>query len=114
MSAESDKAGRIAAKGLDLIDKILDELATVPRDDWGKTHVRDVTDCVQAAVRFQAEERAQLDFEKEAKLAPEDIRAAMIEWLRGLPASEKQALMAEAGLVPPGAVTQPQEAQPHA
>lgn len=109
-------AGKIARKGLRVVDKMLDGLAGLADDEpkrWPANYARQVTDCVLAAVKVQAEERAQLEFEDKANLAPEDIRAAMVEWLRGLPQSEKQALMAEAGLVPPTVLPTSQETQPH-
>ena len=94
MSTESDIAGRIAKKGLRIIDKMLDELESVPRDDWSKTHVRDVTDCVMAAVKVQAEERAQLEFEQSAGM--EDLRRLLKQYLAGLPAAEVSLIVAEA------------------
>jgi len=104
MSSESDKAARITAKGLRIIDQMLDVLEKVPYDDWSKTHVRDVSDCVMAAVKVQAEERAQLEFEEGAKLSPEDIRALLKEYLAALPQAEYAALVAEARAAQPSEV----------
>ena len=113
MSAEKVTAKRLAEKGIKLLDKILVSFEEMPdKQLWG--HVKNITDCVMACVKVQAEEREQLDFEKTAQLSPEDIRAAMVEWLKGLPLEEKHALMAEAGIAPPIAPQAAQEAQPHA
>lgn len=95
ISAESDMAAKIARKGLAMIDRVLDQLDTVPREDWSKTHVRDITECVMAAVRVQAEERAQAEFEKENRLTPEDVRALIKEYLASLPPVDVMAFFAE-------------------
>jgi hypothetical protein len=93
MSTENDVAGKIARRGLALIDKVLDELAIVPRDDWGKTHVRDITDCVLAAVRVQAEERAQAEWEKDNRLSEDDVKELIRDYIAKLPAAEFAAIV---------------------
>jgi hypothetical protein len=102
---ERDQAEAIAHKGLRMLDKVLDELSVIPREDWSKTHVRDISECVMAAVKFQAEQRAQLEWEAKAGLKPDDIRAALKDYLASLPRDQYQALLTEAGIaVPPSEV----------
>jgi hypothetical protein len=93
---ERAQAEAVAQKGLRMLDKVLDELSIIPREDWSKTHVRDISECVMAAVKFQAEERAQAEWEAKTQLKPEDIRAALKEYLSALPEPEYQALVSEA------------------
>jgi hypothetical protein len=96
MSAESDKAGRIAAKGLDMIDEYLDDLRELPKEKRSNYYAKNLTDCVLAAVKVQAEERAQMEFEETQKLGPEEVRALLKEYLAALPSGEFQRLVQEA------------------
>ena len=96
MTAESDTAGRIARKGLRIIDKMLDGLWGLADEEpkrWPANYARQVTDCVLAAVKVQAEERAQAEFEAALKLSPDEIRAALKEYLSSLPYDERVALL---------------------
>jgi len=98
ISAESDIAGKIARKGLRLVDKMLDKMAALvelePRN-WPQNFARNVTDCILAAVKTQAEERAQAEFDKENRLSPEDVRGLIKDYLSALPAVDLVAFMAE-------------------
>ena len=96
MGPESDIAGRIAGKGLKILDKILDKLEAIPPCDWSGHHVRDITDCVMAAVKVQAEQREQLEFENGEKLGADDLRKLLKEYLASLPALDFAALVKEA------------------
>ena len=113
MSAEKVTAKRLAEKGLGLLSRILTDFEDMAGNQL-RGHAKNITDCVLACTKVQAEEREQLDFEKATQLDPEAIRDAMLDWLKNLPASEKQALMAEAGLIPPTMAPPAPEAQPHA
>lgn len=73
MSAELNTARRIASKGLKAIEKVLIELDGLPRDEWSRTHVKDITDCVNAAVKVLAEERERDSFEREAEAAARKV-----------------------------------------
>jgi hypothetical protein len=91
-------AEAIARKGLRMLDKVLDELSVIPREDWSKTHVRDISECVMAAVKYQAEQRAQMEWEAKASLSPGDIRQMLKDYLSSLPRDQYQSLLAEAGI----------------
>ena len=93
MSTESDIAGKITQRGLSAILRVLTELDGLPRDDWSKTHVRDITDCVLAAVKVQAEEREQLNFEREHNMG--DLRDLLKQYLASLPPAEVVSLVEE-------------------
>ena len=95
ISAKHDVAGRVVQNGLRLIARTLSELASIPRDERSSHYVRDITDCVLAAVKVQAEERAQAEFEKEERLAPEDVRALIKDYLAALPPVDMMAFFAE-------------------
>jgi hypothetical protein len=98
ISAESDIAGKIARKGLKIVDKMLDKMADLAEMEckaWPQNFARNITDCVIAAVKVQAEERAQAEFEKENRLTPEDVRGLIKEYLAALPPVDMLAFFAE-------------------
>ena len=98
ISAESDIAGRIARKGLRIVDKMLDKMAaTVELDPvkWPNNFARNITDCILAAVKTQAEERAQAEFEKDERLTPEDVRGLIKSYLSDLPPVDLMSFFAE-------------------
>lgn len=113
MSVEKITAKRLAEKGMALLDRILTDFEDMPPKQL-LGHTKNITDAVLACTKVQAEEREQLDFEKENQLSPEDIRAAFVGWLRSMPLEEKQQLMVETGLAPPLSPPPSQEDQPHA
>jgi hypothetical protein len=72
-SPDASIAERIASRGLKAIEKVLIELDGLPRDDWSRTHVKDITDCVNAAVKVLAEEREWEAFERESEAAARKV-----------------------------------------
>lgn len=93
MSTENDIASEVAGQGLRMLKKVLARLDEVPFEDWPKGYVRDISDCVMAAVKFQAGERQQLDFERENHLTSDDVRGLIKDYLAALPAAEFAALV---------------------
>ena len=92
MSVERATAKRLAEKGLGLLSRILTDYEDMPGNQL-RGHVKNITDCVMACVKVQAEEREQLEFESTASLSPDEIRAALKEYLSSLPYDERVALL---------------------
>lgn len=95
MSTESDMASEVAGQGLRMLRKVLAKLDGLPLEDWPKGYVRDIAECVLAAVKVQTEERAQAEWERENRLTPEDVRGLITNYLSALPAVDLVAFMAE-------------------
>ena len=105
----------ILDRGIRAISAGIDELAALPKESRSERyHWRNLASCVETAARVQAEVREQTEFESKESLSSADIRKAVLDFLSALSAQDKQALMAEAGLIPPTMAPPAPEAQPHA
>jgi len=93
MSAELVTAKRLAERGLGILSRILTDFEDMPCNQL-RGHVKNITDCVMACVKVQAEEREQLTFEREELTG--DLREMLKQYLASLPRAEVTALVAEA------------------
>jgi len=92
MSAELVTAKRLAERGLGILSRILTDFEDMPCNQL-RGHVKNITDCVMACVKVQAEEREQLTFEREELTG--DLREMLKQYLASLPAAEVGRLVAE-------------------